>query len=164
MFKDRRLHGLMFLGALALSLASLYFEFVVGLKPCPLCIMQRLSIFLLTIFLFLKYVLPSKKMHCGVSIAAFIASNLGFLFAMRQVYLQSLPASEVPACGPSLEMLLKYFPWQEVMHALFYGSGDCAKVDWTFLGGSMAFWSMLAFLGFSTFIFFEFLQRIRDKN
>lgn len=159
MFMDRRLHWLMFFGALALSLSSLYFEFVVGLKPCPLCIMQRLAIFLLTLCLLLKVVLPNKKVRCGFAISSLFFSLFGLFFAVRQVYLQSLPASKVPACGPSLEMLMKYFPWQDTVHALFYGSGDCAKIDWTFLGGSMAFWSMIAFIGFASFIFAEFIQR-----
>jgi disulfide bond formation protein DsbB len=28
---------------------------------------------------------------------------------------------------------------------IFRGSGDCTKVDWTFLGGSIANWSFLCF-------------------
>jgi disulfide bond formation protein DsbB len=28
---------------------------------------------------------------------------------------------------------------------IFRGSGDCTKVDWTFLGGSIANWSFLSF-------------------
>ena len=29
---------------------------------------------------------------------------------------------------------------------IFRGSGDCTKVDWTFLGGSIANWSFVAFV------------------
>ena len=159
MFMDRRLHWLMFFGALALSLSSLYFEYIVGLVPCPLCIKQRICIFLLTLFLLLKLIVPNKKLRCGFAFASLFFSVVGLFFASRQVYLQSLPASDVPACGPSLEMLMKYFPWQDTMHALFYGSGDCAKIDWTFLGGSMAFWSLIAFAGFAIFLIAEARQR-----
>jgi disulfide bond formation protein DsbB len=28
---------------------------------------------------------------------------------------------------------------------IFKGSGDCAAVDWTFLGGSIANWSLVCF-------------------
>ncbi len=93
MFLDRRFHWLMFLGALALSLASVYFEFVVGLKPCPLCIMQRLAMFLLTLFLLLKLMFANKKVRCGFACASLFASGFGFFIAVRQVFLQSLPAS-----------------------------------------------------------------------
>ena len=30
---------------------------------------------------------------------------------------------------------------------IFKGGGDCSKVDWTFLGGSIANWSFLCFSG-----------------
>jgi disulfide bond formation protein DsbB len=31
---------------------------------------------------------------------------------------------------------------------IFKGSGDCTKIDWTFLGGSLANWSFIAFTVF----------------
>jgi len=160
MFMDRRFQWLLFTIALSLSLASLYFEFIVGLTPCPLCIMQRYSVFLLTIFLLFKLVFSNKKLKCGFSILALLMSFIGLFFAARQVYLQSLPIDKVPACGPSLEVMMKYFPMQDVVHALFYGTGNCAKIDWTFLGASMAFWSMLAFIGFVVALLCESYQRI----
>ena len=148
MFKNRRFQWFLFAVALSLSLASLYFEFIIGLAPCPLCIMQRFAVFVLTITLFFKLLFSSKKLRCGFAIGALFISFTGLFFASRQVYLQSLPADKVPACGPSLEMLMKYFPTQDLIHALFYGTGSCAKIDWTFGGASIAFWSMLAFIGF----------------
>ncbi len=155
MFRDRRFQWLLFAVALSLGLASLYFEFIIGLVPCPLCIMQRFAVFALTVCLLLKLLFTNKKLRCGFAAGALFLSFTGLFFAARQVYLQSLPADKVPACGPSLEMLMKYFPAQDVVHALFYGTGNCAKIDWTFLGGSMAFWSMLAFIGFAISLFGE---------
>ena len=32
---------------------------------------------------------------------------------------------------------------------IFKGSGDCSKIDWTFLGGSIANWTFLCFVSFS---------------
>jgi len=29
---------------------------------------------------------------------------------------------------------------------IFMGGGDCSKIDWTFLGGSIANWSFVAFV------------------
>jgi disulfide bond formation protein DsbB len=160
---DKRLQWGLFVLALTISLASLYFEFIVGLLPCPLCIMQRLAAFLLTIFLLLKLLVTKdviRKVMAGLSM---FSAFLGTFFAVRQVYLQSLPENEVPACGPSLDMLIQYFPMQDILRALFYGTGDCAKVDWTFLGGSMAFWSMLAFVFFSVCLILEALARRKQQ-
>ena len=35
---------------------------------------------------------------------------------------------------------------------IFRGSGDCTAVDWTFLGGSIANWSFICFVGFSVLL------------
>jgi disulfide bond formation protein DsbB len=161
MFVDRRFQWFLFTIALSLSLASLYFELVVGLAPCPLCIMQRVAVFFLTFLLLFKLLFTNKKLRGVFSALALLVSFTGLFFASRQVYLQSLPSDKVPACGPSLEILMKYFPAQDVMHALFYGTGNCAKVDWTFLGASMAFWSMLVFVGFVIALLGEAYSRFK---
>ena len=41
--------------------------------------------------------------------------------------------------------MIEMFPLQRAIPMIFKGSGDCAKVDWTFLGGSIANWSFLWF-------------------
>jgi disulfide bond formation protein DsbB len=42
---------------------------------------------------------------------------------------------------------------------IFKGSGDCTKIDWTFLGGSIANWSFIVFMGIFVLML---LLRIRD--
>jgi disulfide bond formation protein DsbB len=59
------------------------------------------------------------------------------------VRLQNLPADEVPACGPDLSYMLNNFPLSDVLTMVFTGSGDCAEVDWSFLGLSMPAWVLL---------------------
>jgi disulfide bond formation protein DsbB len=34
---------------------------------------------------------------------------------------------------------------QRALPMIFKGGGDCTKIDWTFLGGSIANWSFLCF-------------------
>ncbi|MGI9310787.1 MAG: disulfide bond formation protein B, partial [bacterium] len=72
-----------------------------------------------------------------------VAATLGATVAARHVYLQSLPADQVPACGPGLEFMLDTFPLQETLALILRGSGECAEVDWTLLGLSMPAWSLL---------------------
>jgi disulfide bond formation protein DsbB len=43
--------------------------------------------------------------------------------------------------------MVESFPLQRVIPMIFRGSGDCTKVDWTFLGGSIANWSFMSFCG-----------------
>jgi disulfide bond formation protein DsbB len=64
--------------------------------------------------------------------------------AARQLYIQSLPPDAVPACGASLDFMLKVFPLTDVLVKVLTGSGECAKVDWRFLGLAMPAWVLIA--------------------
>ena len=49
-------------------------------------------------------------------------------------------------CGPGLNFLMEAFPLTSVIRTVLTGSGECAKVDWTFLGMSMPEWSLVWFV------------------
>ncbi|HRD69152.1 MAG TPA: disulfide bond formation protein B [Legionella sp.] len=124
--------------------ASFYFQYVEGMQPCPLCLMQRLCVFLLLVLLGLS--LGTMRKAHWVSLIQVVIASGGLFFSLRQLWLQSLPAESAPACMPGLDVLVRYFPWQTVAHALFWGAGDCAEKSWVFLGVPMAGWSALYFL------------------
>jgi disulfide bond formation protein DsbB len=42
--------------------------------------------------------------------------------------------------------MIETFPLKRAIPMIFKGGGDCSQVDWTFLGGSIANWSFLAFV------------------
>lgn len=119
------------------------------LTPCPLCIMQRLA-FITIGLLFLLFALLPQRMGFirmqGVFLT--LVSAFGLAVALRQIYLQHLPKDQVPACGPGLHYLLQLFPWSQALSLVFQGSGECAVIDWRFLGLSMASWSALWLLFF----------------
>lgn len=123
--------------------ASFYFQYVQGLQPCPLCLMQRLCVFLLLLPTGLCLILRKTTY---LNVIQFFVSCSGLYFSLRQLWLQSLPEGLAPSCMPSLEVLIQYFSWQTVAHALFLGSGDCAEVNWHLFGISMPAWSGLYFL------------------
>jgi disulfide bond formation protein DsbB len=78
----------------------------------------------------------------GVLIA--IAALVTIGIAARHVYIQHLPEDQVPACGATLEYLREIFPLTTVIRKVLTGSGECAKVTWTFLTLSMPTWVLLA--------------------
>ena len=129
---------------LAVLFASFYFQYVVGLVPCPLCIMQRLCVFLLLAIMGLSFT-TLKKAHF-VSLMQIIVSCLGLFFSLRQLWLQSLPSGKVPACMPGLDILIRYFPLKTVLSTLFWGTGDCAEVSWRLWGISMTGWCTMYFM------------------
>lgn len=124
-----------------------YLQFVEGLAPCPLCILQRVA-FLLLGLIFLAAALhrpaPSARRWYAGLLA--LAAGTGAVIAGRHVYLQSLPPEQAPACGADLGYLLANFPLHETIVLIFRGTGDCASVAWRFLGLSIPGWALVWFV------------------
>ena len=124
---------------------ALYMEYVTGLVPCALCLAQRATFALIGIACLL-YMLPFYTSRLIFSLAAFISSTLGVWLASRQLWLQSLPEDEVPACGPDIYLMLERFSLTESLQTMLMGSGSCAEVQWTFLTLSIPGWTLLFYL------------------
>jgi disulfide bond formation protein DsbB len=144
---------LAFLFCASLLGTAIYFQFVGGLEPCPLCISQRIMVLAVAVVLLLAF-LHNPRSVKGVrsyAVAGFVTAMLGASVSGRHVWLQHLPPEQVPACGPGLEYMFQYFPLTDTLRAMLTGTGECAKVDWTLLGLSMPAWVLLCFLGLAAF-------------
>ncbi|MBY5268915.1 disulfide bond formation protein B [Spiribacter salinus] len=130
------------LGGLCLGLVviAVAIEVGLGMEPCPLCIFQRVAFVAMGVVLWLGVVIPGWT----VGLLAGGAALAGIALAWRHLWLQSLPADEVPACGPGLDYLVDAFPLAEVVTMVLAGSGECAEVD-RILGVSIPLWTLLAF-------------------
>ncbi len=126
---------------------ALYAQHVLGLEPCPLCIFQRLAFMALgAVFLVGALHAPSGRAGRAIyAVLAALAAGVGMGVAGRHVWLQSLPPDQVPACGPGLDYMLEAFPFWDVLARVFRGSGECAEVDWLFLGLSMPAWNLIVY-------------------
>ncbi len=124
-----------------------YTQYVEYLDPCPLCLTQRFFYFLSGIFALLAlFKVRSVLWQKTLSVLVFVSSLGGIGTAARQVWLQHLPPDQVPECGPGLQYWIDNMPFLKTIELLFKGDGNCAEVDWTFLGLSMAAWSLLMFV------------------
>jgi disulfide bond formation protein DsbB len=47
--------------------------------------------------------------------------------------------------------MLNAFPLTEALEMVFRGSGECAEVQWSFLGLSIPGWTLLIFIGIAAF-------------
>ena len=124
---------------------SFYLQYIKGFEPCPLCLMQRLCIITILILSIVGLCLHKSTRHKQLVIALFCFGLAGLYFAGRQMQLFSLTADHIPACLPGLAVLIHYFPWHELVRALFWGSGDCTEITWRFLGVSLPTWSAFYF-------------------
>ncbi|MCP1674945.1 disulfide bond formation protein DsbB [Natronocella acetinitrilica] len=145
----RRLRGANMLGFLAcagLLGGAYYLEFVVGMEPCPLCILQRLAMFALGIVFLLAVVHgPRGRGRFGYAFLILLSAGTGAAIAVRHLWLQSLPPDQVPACGPGLDFMVEAFPLQEVLMMVLEGSGECAEVE-TLFGVTLPGWTLAAFV------------------
>jgi protein dithiol:quinone oxidoreductase len=125
-----------------------YLQYHDGLEPCPMCIFQRICYFAIlgTATVAALHGPTGVGGRFYAAIAGFSAV-IGGAIAGRQVWLQHLPADQVPECGPGLEFMLEVYPLAEVIKTALRGTGECATVVWTFLGGSIAEWSLACFAG-----------------
>ncbi len=142
----RRVFALISLGCIALLAFGLYLQHVSGLEPCPMCIVQRYALVLVAIFAALAGTSDRKGMQVGGACLLLLTAGFGAFVAARQSWLQWYPP-EVASCGRDFYGMIETFPLQRAIPMIFKGSGDCSKVDWTFLGGSIANWSFLCFCG-----------------
>jgi len=129
---------------------ALFAQHGLGLEPCPLCVLQRVAtISLGTLFLLAALINPSQIGARLMGVLMLIVAGVGAGVSARQVWLQHLPADQIPACGPGLDYILDVFPLSEALTMVFEGSGECAEVVWRFLGLSMPGWVFvcLAVLG-----------------
>lgn len=138
----------LFVIAMGLLGYALYTEHYLYLIPCALCMTQRFFFLLAGVTGLIAAIHRPRHLIAQCYNGLILLSlGLGAATAGRQVWLQHLPEDQVPACGPSLGYMLETLPIAETFKTLMMGDGNCAEVQWTFLGLSMPTWSLIAFIG-----------------
>ena len=147
----------------ALLLYGVYLQEVVGLVPCPMCIVQRYAMLLLAACAAVGAAARSRGAHMAAALGVLMCAAGGAFVAVRQSWLQWYPP-EVTSCGRDFYGMVENFPLQRVIPMIFRGSGDCTKVDWTFLGGTIANWSFLWFCAMGLTAALLVWRRLRAVN
>jgi disulfide bond formation protein DsbB len=149
-FRSQMLFG--FLASSALLAYAVFAQYGQMFEPCPLCIFQRIAMAGVAV-VGLAAALHNPGGRAGRMVwglLAFVAAAIGVAIAGRHVWLQHLPPDRVPACGPGLSYMVESMPsWLDVVKKVLAGSGECAEVNWTFLGFSMPEWTLLCFVLFA---------------
>ncbi len=139
-----------FIITLAIIATAFFFQYVLLLEPCPLCILERIIVITLSV-IFLIGLLHNPKHSLVRRLYGQIlstASLAGLAVAGRHTWLQHLPKEQSPECGEGLNYWINTLPLNEVIEKIFAGAGDCVEVVWTFSGFSIAEWSLIVFTGF----------------
>ena len=161
----RFVSGLLFLASVIGMSFALFLEHVQGLEPCPLCVFQRIGLIGLVIISLIALI-HNPASNWGKRIYAFLGT-LSILWsagvAARHIWLQNLPPDKVPSCGPGLDYWVETLPLKSVFEQVLTGSGECAKVDWTFLGQSLPVWSLVFFTVLTLLSLWQLIRKYPSK-
>ena len=138
---------LVIMTVIGMSFALFFLQRYMGFSPCPLCIFQRIGLMVMGGFALIAAVFNPKSMATRLLLWLGSLAGIGWaaIVAGRHVWLQHLPADQVPSCGPGLDYWLDTLPMQQVLKEVFAGSGECASIDWTFMGLSIPEQSLILF-------------------
>ena len=162
---------LLAVSALILQCLALFFQYELDLKPCIMCVYQRVAIW----SIFAAGLIGSFKSQ--LFILRLIGYGLwgvgaiwGAFIAFEHVAIQSPDASLFYICE-YIPNFPDWAPLHDWLPALFAVTGSCLDVDWQFLGFSMSQWMFTIFLTysaiFSTIVLTElrkFYQLVASKR
>lgn len=137
---------LLALTALALELVALWFQHVMGLKPCVMCIYERCALFGVMGAGIVGAIAPKTPLRwAGLLIwiySAYEGLRLSWEHTMLQLHPDPFTTCDFAARFPAWLPLDKWLP------SVFVASGDCAERGWTFLSLSMPQWMIVVFAAY----------------
>jgi disulfide bond formation protein DsbB len=154
-----------FLACVALIAYALYAEHVLALPPCPLCIFQRVAVISVGVLFLLAALHDPGRIGARIyGVLIGVAAVAGMVVAGRHIWIQAQPPGSVPACGADLDYLLDIMPLTEVVTKVLTASGECGKVDWTFLGLSMPWWVLISLVALSAWAGFVNILSMSQRS
>ncbi|WP_286235468.1 disulfide bond formation protein DsbB [Thalassotalea sediminis] len=155
---------LLFITALALEFSALYFQYMMGLKPCVMCIYQRTAMWSIVLAGVIGY------FGCSSVFGRIIAYGLwatgaiwGLLIAMEHVEMQNATMSFLFGCE-FVPNFPTWAPLHEWIPTLFKADGSCNDIDWQFLGHSMPQWMVVIFSIYTAAFAAILLSRLKQTK
>lgn len=159
----RRVLALVCAACVAMLGFGMYLQYGLGLEPCPMCIVQRYALIGVALFAGLASLRSGKGWWLGWGTAALLSAGFGAFVAARQSWLQWNPP-EFTSCGRGFYGMVESYPLSRAIPMIFRGSGDCAAVDWSFLGGSIANWSFVCFILMALVLLCVLVRLLRPRQ
>ncbi len=161
-YKGKTGYFIGFAACFATVILALVIQTVYKLEPCPLCITQRIVFMCLGIlFLIAVFVKPATLFAKLLMVAQLITALIGAGWAIRHWWIQAHRESMIVDCGVGFDYMFENFPLKKAFSLIFKGTGDCAAIDWTFLGLSLPQLGLIAFIAFG--IYAIYLFKINNK-
>ncbi len=146
--------------ALSLELVALYFQYIMSLAPCIMCVYQRLAIVSIILAGLIGYAFNQYMIARLLAFALWgIGSVWGLVIALEHVDMQGATLSFFYSCD-----VIPNFPQWAPLHQwipfLFEATGDCGDINWQFLGYSMPQWMTVVYAVYSALFIIVLGSRI----
>jgi protein dithiol:quinone oxidoreductase len=152
LFTGRTGYLIGFAACFATVILALVIQTVYKLEPCPLCITQRMFFMGLgVLFLIGAFIKPASILQKIFTALQVLTALGGAGWAIRHWYLQANKESMIADCGVGFDYMFENFPLEKMFKLIFKGTGDCAAIDWTFLGLTLPQLALITFIGFGSY-------------
>ncbi|WP_264905271.1 disulfide bond formation protein DsbB [Vibrio sp. STUT-A11] len=130
---------------------ALYFQHVMMLAPCVMCIYERVAMLGIGGAAIIGFISPSNPLFRWLGLITWgLSAYKGLLLALQHVDYQFNPSPfatcDVFVTFPSWAPLNQWAPW------LFEAYGDCSEIVWQFFTLSMPQWLVVIFAGNLVFL------------
>jgi disulfide bond formation protein DsbB len=146
--------------ALSLELSALFFQYVLDLQPCIMCVYQRLAI--LAIFSAGTIgTIGHNNIFARILAYALWATGAiwGLIIALEHVEMQDNSGSLFFSCE-FIPNFPTWAPLHEWIPFLFEATGDCGEISWQFLDYSMPQWMIIVYALYTAVFALVLLNRL----
>jgi disulfide bond formation protein DsbB len=131
----------------------------------PLCILQRVAVIVAgVLFLVAAIHNPADRGARVYGVLIDLAAVIGIAISARHMWIIAQPPGTVAECGASLGYMMDVLPLHEVLGKVLKGSGECAKIDWHFLGLNMPTWVLISLVFVSSWAVIANFHLLREKS
>lgn len=132
---------------LCMLAVSFILQFHFHLEPCPLCVIDRIIVLILTLFFTIAFWHnPAKLGQKIYSIIGLTLCSIGIMVCARHLWILHLPPEQVPACSPGFDYLIDTLPLHEALIVILKGTGECVGKEHLSFGFSLPMWTMIGFI------------------
>jgi disulfide bond formation protein DsbB len=144
--------------------AALYFQHVIGLEPCYLCILQRIAFLIIGFGSLITLFNPKNHIFRKFGyLSWFGGGSLGLYSGGKLIHMQSQPPEMFSSCSMGTDQLMENFSFIEYLPMLFNGSGDCAKSSGSFIGVTFEQWTLGLFVVITLSLFLIIAKRVKER-
>lgn len=154
---------LLAVSAFLLELVALYFQHVMQLNPCVMCVYQRCALFGVMLAGLVGAIAPRLLFFRGLALIIWLYSAVQGIWLAWQHTLLQLHPSPFATCDFFVSFP-RWLPLDKWVPSVFFASGDCSVSQWQFLSLVMPQWMLGIFAVYLLIALIVLLSQVSKKH